>query len=363
MASNNDLTLAVAGSRKTQRVIETCGSANPDERILILTYTTQNQAELRQRLSSLFGHRPNVEILGWFSFLIGHFVRPFVPYEFPNTRVRGFDFESEPQQGTKVTDRRRYFTREHQVRKVHLPQLAVRVNSASGGLAVKRLEQLYDHVFIDEVQDLCGYDLEILKLLMESDLPLSMVGDVRQATLATNPREQKNARYRYMQIWHWFQIAKQEGLLTVTQSNETYRCRQEIATLADSLFPAKWGFESTVSHNSLITGHDGIFLVRTEDVPNYMELYRPLPLRVRQTVGVDLSLPFMNFGEAKGLGRERVLILPTRPIRRFLNRGEPLTDGQASALYVAITRAMQSVAFIVDDVDGYGIPVWSPVTS
>src|SRR5699024_7245916 len=126
---------------------------------LVLTYTTVNQSEIRSRLRKHAGSHPFIEVQGWFSFLISHFVRPFVPFMFPGTRVRGFDNESKYQQWVASTAKCRYFTQESQVRKVHLADLAHRVNTASDRAPIKRLEQLFDRIYIDEAQDLNGYDL------------------------------------------------------------------------------------------------------------------------------------------------------------------------------------------------------------
>lgn len=360
MAWNNSLTLAVAGSRKTQSIVEQCAAAEPGERILILTYTTINQAELRRRISTFAGDRPNIEIMGWFAFLIAHFARPFVPFNFPGTSVRGFDNESPPQQYAPVADRRRYFTVDGLVRRVHLSQLAMQISDASSSAPIGRLARIYDRIYIDEVQDLCGYDLEVLKLLMASSVPVSMVGDVRQATLATNQRESKNKKYMYMGIWSWFQAEERAGHLSIVHRAETYRCRPEIAALADSLFGDEWGFAPTVSQNVTTTGHDGVHLVRSTDVDAYVKCFAPLALRDSAASGRELVLEFMNFGQVKGLGRERVLILPTEAIRQFLTRGKALRASQAAAFYVALTRAEQSAAIILDEPRNCPYPYWEP---
>jgi len=186
VANNNHLTLAVAGSGKTKGIVDACATADPSERILILTYTSANQQELESRLAAEAGSHHNIEVSGWFSFLIKSFVRPYLPFVFPGEQVRGFDFKSEPQQGVSNTEWRRYFNRHGEVRKVHLPQIAHHVSIASDKAPLRRLERIYDKIFIDEVQDLCGWDLEIVLLLMSSKIPLEMVGDVRQAILVTN---------------------------------------------------------------------------------------------------------------------------------------------------------------------------------
>jgi DNA helicase-2/ATP-dependent DNA helicase PcrA len=355
------LTLAVAGSRKTQWIVEECAAKPVTERILILTYTTANQLELRSRLAKEAGDHPRVEVLGWFSFLLNHFVRPFVPYSYLDARLAGFDFKSPPQQGVPVASKSRYFNDIGQVRKVHLPQLVARIEADSSQAGIRRIERIYDRIYIDEVQDLCGYDLEVLKLLIKSSIPLAMVGDVRQAILATNEREPKNKRYMYMGIWAWFRGEERAGRITIQQNRETWRCRQEIATFADSVFDSKLGFAETISRNVKTTTHDGIFLVRLSDVEQYVRIYSSLALRDSTRSGRSLDhLNFTNFGLAKGLSRERVLIYPTGAISKFLQSGTPLTDMQASRFYVAVTRAEQSVGIILDEPGGSTIQYWEP---
>lgn len=354
------LNLAVAGSRKTQSIVDSCKAEPKDKKILILTYTTANQSELRSRLKDAIGEHSNIQVDGWFSFLISNFVKPYLPYLFSDTRVRGFDFDSPPRRGVSLTAKHRYFNQNGSVLKVHLPQLAHRVSEASGGQPLMRLSQLYDKIFIDEVQDLCGYDLEILELLIKSGINLHMVGDVRQAILATNEREQKNSPYMYMQIWHWFKDRETKGLLSIQQNSTTWRCRQEIADFADSLFDTSWGFSATTSNNSTVSGHDGIFIVKPQDVPAYISAYDPFFLRHSANSGRGLPYNFTNIGLSKGLTRKRILILPTQAFKDFVVSGQVLSDKQASLLYVAVTRAEQSVAFVIDGAIPLQFNIWTP---
>lgn len=361
MANNNHLTLAVAGSGKTKGIVDACAATDPDERILVLTYTSANQQELRDRLAAEAGCHYNVEVSGWFSFLISDFVRPYLPFAYPGGRVRGFDFKSDPQQRVANEEWRRYFNKQNEVRKVHLAQIAHRVNGAAGGAPIRRLERVYDRIFIDEVQDLCGWDLEVVRLLMASQIPLEMVGDVRQAILVTNNREKKNKKYMYMKIWDWFNAQERAERLAISQQCHTYRCRPEISQFANTLFAEGRGFDPTVSRNGTITGHDGLFLVRSSDVEAYVRAYSPLLLRRLVTSGREFDhLAPMNIGACKGLGRKHVLIYPTRDVEKLLQKGKPLGEQPAAYLYVAVTRAAQSAAFIIDEAGESRFPYWTP---
>ncbi|HWT39974.1 MAG TPA: hypothetical protein VN081_01710, partial [Dongiaceae bacterium] len=78
----------------------------------------------------------------------------------------------------------------------------------------------------------------------------------------------------------------------------------------------------------------------------------------------------INFGVSKGITRERIAILTTGPIRKWLANKNPITDQSASGFYVASTRGRYSVALVVpranrvysllhDDFSGI-IQLWSP---
>jgi DNA helicase-2/ATP-dependent DNA helicase PcrA len=358
---NNRLTLAVAGSRKTQGLVEACKAADPAERILVLTYTKNNQTELSTRLAHLAGDHPHVEVAGWFSFLLHHFVGPFLPIVFPGFRVEGFDFDSPPQTYVAADRWERYFNQHCEARRVHLPQLAVRVNGAGGGICVQRLERVYDRIMIDEVQDLAGYDLEILKLLISSSITVQMVGDIRQAIMATNERDPKNRKYMFMKIWNWFREQENAGRISIEQRCETWRCAPEITAFADSLFTPDWGFSPTVSRNTERTGHDGMFFVAPQHVDAYDAKFHPIVLRHSKASAKRYAhLTCINIGDSKGLERQRILIYPTAAFADFITKATELSDQQAARLYVAVTRARHSVAFVMKPFEGSSIPFWTP---
>jgi len=360
--AENLLTLAVAGSRKTQSIVDACVQSPQERRILVITYTKNNQDELRVRLAKQAGNRSNIEVIGWFAFLIAYFIKPYLPFVFPGKRIYGFDFMSDPMNYVDSQSYVRYFNPLGQGRRPHLAQLAHKIEEASGGQAVGRLGRMFDQIYIDEVQDLCGWDLEILQLLMKGGCPLTMVGDVRQAIIATNPRDRKNKQFMYMAVWDWFRQHQSGGLLAIEHKAETWRCRPEIAAFADSLFADSHGFERTVSRNDKETVHDGVFLVRREHLDAYIDEYRPLFLRYSAAVAKDAPYDFMNIGQSKGMTTSRVLIWPTGAYKNFVLSGRALEPMQAAHLYVAATRAEQSVAFVVDDAGGSQFPLWSPAS-
>jgi DNA helicase-2/ATP-dependent DNA helicase PcrA len=352
------LQLSVAGGRKTQSIVEACEDAPPGRRLLLLTYTLTNQDALRSRVSALGPLSATVEVRGWLSFLMGHWVQPYLPLYLEGRRLGGLNFKGEPHQ--KASGHVRFLDAESRAYRRHLARLAVEVCEASSGAVIARLARIYDEIHIDEVQDLNGYDLEILKVLLDAPLDVSMVGDVRQALLSTNAREQKNSKYKGIKIKEWFEEQEHAGRVAVTHSTRTWRCNQQLADFADTIFDETFGFPPTESQNTTETEHDGVFVVATEDAAKYVETFKALCLRHGAGTARGVDLPFVNIGVSKGMDVERVLVWPTGGATEFLRDGKMLEGLAACSLYVAVTRARASIAFVVERPEDFRFPVWRP---
>lgn len=355
----NELTLAVAGSRKTQGIVERCASLPSDRRVLVLTYTQTNQEELRSRLKQYAGDHHNIEVMGWFSFLLSHFAKPFIPFKFLGQRVHGFNFDGIPSRF--ASGKSRFFDSNGAAYACELGRLAHELVADSKGALLRRLESIYDEILIDEVQDLSSHDWEIFDVLLRSSIDIRMVGDIRQSVLATNPRSKKNTKYSYANAITWFREREVEGLLEIKDSVITWRCQPRIAAFSDTIFNSSWGFPATQSKNETVTEHDGVYLVATEHVNAYVDKYKPQCLRHSVSSGKKFALDFLNFKVSKGRTYERVLIIPTEPIAKFIQTGTNLEPTPASSFYVAVTRAKQSVAIVLDDAGVSALPFWQPI--
>lgn len=235
---------------------------------------------------------------------------------------------------------------------------------ASCGAVVDRLSHIYDEIYIDEVQDLTGCDLHIVKQLMDAQgIDVYMVGDVRQSVFDTNPQDPNLKQYRGVNMLDWFEAHRESGLLDVQHNAETWRANQAIADFSDTLFPGQFLFERTVSRQTDVTEHDGVFAITEADVAAYLLAFSPQPLRSSISTARNVALPFFNFGKVKGLTFDRVLIYPTRTVTTFLTDGIDLAPRMACGLYVAVTRARHSVAFVVPNPSATSLQTWAPTTS
>ncbi|WP_423464318.1 UvrD-helicase domain-containing protein [Promicromonospora sp. MS192] len=355
----NRATLAVAGSRKTQSIVDACTNGPTNVRRLAVTYTISGQTELERRLRSACPPGAVPEVVGWYAFLMRHCIRPYLPLKYPGRHLRGLNFDGKPTGGLYATGAPRFLDSDNRAYKLHLSKLAYDVVLASKGAVIDRLVNIYNEIYIDEVQDLTGCDLHILEILMNADgIDIHMVGDVRQSVFDTNPQDQNLKKYRGVKMLDWFNTHEESGLLEVQHNADTWRSNQEIATFSDTIFPPKFTFPTTTSKQELVTEHDGVYAISESDVEEYLATYHPQPLRPKVTVAKAVDLPFQNFGAVKGLTFERTLIYPTQPIVQFLTRGKPLADQSACGLYVAVTRAISSVAFVVPDPNATKLRHW-----
>jgi DNA helicase II / ATP-dependent DNA helicase PcrA len=336
--------IAAAGSRKTEFVVNEA-LAHDDKRVLITTYTLNNLQCIEERIYDKVGRVPtHITIASWYGFLLNQWCRPYqrAVLGVPGF-IRGLDFESSrPRFIRQVQTHQYYCNRAGDIYADWAADFAVKADDATGGDVVHRLEEVYDEIYVDEVQDLVGYDLDVLDALLRSSTRVVMVGDPRQHTYATN-QNMRNRKYRGAGLWDWF--AERKDMCELETYTISYRSNQAICDFADALFPH---LPRTSSANAEITAPTGILMLKTADLANHIAAHSPAVLRhsVRSNT---LGFPAMNFGASKGCSFDHVVIFPTRPIERYLETKDPsvLADEARSKLYVAITRARHSVAFVL----------------
>jgi hypothetical protein len=346
---SNFAILAAAGSRKTEYVVDSALAVS-DGRVLITTYTNENQRQIVQRIEQKAGSVPShISVVGWFSFLISQCAKPYQRARVGEPLfINGLNFKGSRNKFAKKSENRYFLDGNNDLYRDGVSDFVVALNGDANGAIVRRLEGIYTHIFIDEVQDLVGYDLDVLDILMSSSVKVTLVGDPRQHTLSTNigPR---NKKYRGAGIKAWFE--ERAGNCQLQTRDVSYRCNQTICDFADAIYPH---MPRTRSYGVGETGHDGIFYISPRRVLEYLDEYGDVMVLRHDKRANTLGIPAMNIGVSKGSTFDRVMIFPTKPMIDYLKKRDPATLKAPERLYVAVTRARFSVAFVVDELADLG---------
>ena len=359
----SEVILASAGSGKTTWIVKSALTRlrAREERAAVVSFTIRNAERVREKFAEeAFAPPAGISATTWFTFLLNDLIRPYQNFYSPE-RISGVNLVGGRSPITKKTSKRYFLDRSNQVYSDKISELAILCEEKSGGRVLRRLAQLYDRVYIDEGQDLAGWDLELVeRLLRAPGLRVSLVGDVRQSTYKTN-NSAKNSGFSGVRARLLYERWREAGICRVQEHARSYRCSQEICGLADSLFPNQTPAESLSERRS---SHEGLFLVRSDDAADYVRHHSARVLVWNTRVKFTAGIPTLNFGDSKGSEFEHVLIVPTKAMREWLTSGETTALTAASTrakLYVAITRARHSVAFVHDAHSAIpGFRKWDP---
>src|SRR5436190_20065095 len=162
LSDRNVAVLAAAGSRKTESIID-AALALRDGRTLIVTFTNENQRHIVSRIEAKAGHvPPHISVMGWFAFLINQCAKP---YQRSLTRaplvISGLNFVGTRRRSVSKQSPAYFLDSSNQLYRDGVADFVMMLNNATGGSVVKRLERVYSHIFVDEVQDLGGFDLDV----------------------------------------------------------------------------------------------------------------------------------------------------------------------------------------------------------
>ena len=341
MLLNNQVIISPAGAGKTTHIVDDL-AVHIDDRCFILTYTNENYNSIYKKIIEKFGCiPPKVKLQTWFSFLLKECTRPYQNFVYEK-RIENIQFV-QGQSAFRIpkANIRYYVTPNSNIYTDKISEFICICNERSGGMVIERLEKIIDRVYIDEVQDLAGYDFDLLELFLSASFATIMVGDNRQATFSTN-NSRRYHKFKGSNIIDLFMLWEKNKKCNIQHRKECYRCNQEICNFADALYPE---MQPSISRNTEVTGHDGVFYISTNQVEEYISKYNPQILRYDKRTKVD----GLNFGLSKGLTFNRVLIYPNGPIVKYLKTGDVKSfKGNCAKYYVASTRARYSIAFVYD---------------
>ncbi|MCF6339596.1 MAG: AAA family ATPase [Sulfurimonas sp.] len=359
MSTTNKLIIAGAGTGKTTFLVDE--ALKTSEEVLITTFTEANEKEIRKKFIEINNFIPNnVTIKTWFSMLIQHGVKPYQSYLFDKTttglllvdKQSGLKYNGGkfPVYYKEEETEKHYFSKSYKIYSDKLSKFVIKCNEKSENAVFDRIDNIYNYIFIDEVQDLAGYDLEIIQQFFKISSNVILVGDPRQTTYKTH-HERLNAKYKDGKIKNYLEdkCKKIDYIIDEDTLNCTYRNNKLICDFSLKLYPEYKILESKQKESK---EHLGIYFIKKKDVDKYLELYESIQLRDSRKTKINTNFNAMNIGESKGLGFDRVLIYPTKPfINWIINNDFDLKHASRSKLYVAITRARYSVGIIYDYTD------------
>lgn len=371
--NNNTLMIAAAGSGKTTLLARKALGIKSDS-VLITTYTESNEQEIRSKIIQMKGYLPsNITVQTWFSFLLQHGVRPYQSMMDAGLHEKNIGFYLTPDRsGKKFNEHgeavmvnghplfwseeyfyRYYFTSSLKLYSDKLSKFVFSCNRKMGNEIISRISRIYDHVFVDEVQDLAGFDLELLKLLFKTNSSVLLVGDPRQVTYLTH-HSAKYQKYTNGNIKEFVKNELGKKILCEIDEkslNESHRNNGTICQYSASLYPhlpVPLACKCNVCRKD-VSDHEGVYLVRKKDVDRYLAKYEPVQLRWNSKSKCNESHPVRNMGESKGATMERVLIYPTELMVKWIrDHTVELKDEARAKFYVALTRAKRSSAIVMN---------------
>jgi DNA helicase II / ATP-dependent DNA helicase PcrA len=178
---DKSLILAVAGSGKTTLLVE---RLDLQKRTLVITYTENNYRNLHRKITNRFGHLPsNIRLQTYFTFINSFCYRPYLLLPMNS---KGITFD--PPRGRSMyapsSSHHRYLDSTNRVYHGRMADL-LDVKGCMPEL-LKRLRRYFDALYVDEVQDLGGYDFNFLLALCRAELEVLLVGDFYQHTYSTS---------------------------------------------------------------------------------------------------------------------------------------------------------------------------------
>ncbi|WML52197.1 hypothetical protein RCG17_22840 [Neobacillus sp. PS3-12] len=315
---------AVAGSGKTSYIIDQLSIDT--NRSLIITYTTANQENLKQKVINKFGYLPpNIFIYGYFEFLLKFIIKPLCPFAIRNICYEIPNFRNPSA-----------FTNDKS--KIYANRMAKYILENLSDFK-QRMDRYFDEVFIDEMQDLASDDFKWMLSLSDLKIPVTLVGDFFQSTFASS-RRGNHLKNLYKDFSVYKEVIEGEGYIfdTTTLIN-SYRCTLTVC----NFIKEKIGIdiESANSNSSEI----GI-ITNTEDIKRILENNEIKKLFYQNSKKFYLNGD--NWGNSKGMTFKHVCIVLNDTTYKKYEKNElsELAPQTLCKFYVACTRTSGDLWFI-----------------
>lgn len=360
--NNHTVYISGPGSGKSFLLVENAINSE-GKRILMTTFTRSNAQGLRDIFEEKKVPIPSsIKIVTWWSFLLNQAVKPFqgvlTTEEITGMKkvetisaIKYYNEDKKPVTWDESDTNKHFFNEKHEIYSDKIAKFAIKCDDMTNGAVIRRIANLFDAIYIDEVQDLVGYDLELIKRFFKHCKETKLVGDPRQVTYQTH-HNQKFKKYNQGKLLDFISNECNGGpdiLIDEKTLGLSRRLNEELCIFANKLRP---DFPEIHSKDNNCCGHDGVFYIEKNEVPQYLEKYRPVQLRLNKNQAIDQNYRAYNFGECKGCTFDHVLIYPTMDMYKWTTQHKvSLKPKTLAQFYVAITRARYSAAFVIPTKD------------
>lgn len=391
--NNSRIYVAAAGSGKTHLMLDLAekeiSSLPIGKKIAIVTYTINNQENIKQRLVRDYKVLPErIKVMGWYSFVLNYWIKPFKGDVIPQlynhhiglAKVEGTSGLIKTRSGrifrtTAQSEPRTYFlSPDWNIYTDKLSEMALRCFDDNLILLPKRLSHIFSTIYIDEVQDLATYDLELIRVLAKTRLVrIVMFGDPRQSIISTSKGRKNKGYAGQPNLYIAERINTKHSTfvdIDTTTLSYSHRCIEEICQFANLLIP---GYTDTheckcskcMERRNSYPYKKGLFLIKENLIEAYVARYNPISLiwsRIyRDKVKTKISY---NYGESKGLESDATLVYLTTGLVEYLwNDKIKVSELTKKKFYVAVTRAKYACALVVPDnfqENRFNLPMWEP---
>lgn len=327
---------AVAGSGKTTHIVK---SLDNKKRSLILTYTTGNHQNLKNKIIKKFnGEWPqNITLMTYFGFLYSFCYKPFLA---DKIKAKGILYE--PYQNTYLNKENDSFYLSKS-RYFYSNRLAFSFEHFGIIDDIKeRLEKYFEELIIDEIQDISGRDFNFLLKVMETNINMLFVGDFFQHTFDTS--RDGNVNNNLFENYKKYKTKFSSKGFVVDEStlDKSWRCNALTCTFVrDNL-----GID-IYSHQSEIKDYEMVFIEDSELISQILNDNRIIKLHYQNSSKYGNN--HKNWGETKGEDcYEDVCIILNKNTEKHFNNNEldNLATSTKNKLYVALTRARGNTYFI-----------------
>ena len=345
----NKIIIAAAGAGKTETIVKDAFEKAKTGRVLITTFTDENTNEIVMRFYKIFHRFPNnVHIFPWYTFLLRYLIKPFQNIFIPQS-INGVVMKNGVSaKFTSKDSKHFYLSRDNRVYSDKVGALALKFIYDFEEFPLINLGKIFSTIYIDEMQDMGGYDLDVIKSLLTHLPNIICVCDPRQSTYFTS-NGPKNKTKKGINLISFFEKVDVE--IDDRSLNVNHRCHEQITSFANKLYPE---FSQTESDTEYNNSHLGLFFIKSKDVRQYIQEYHPMQLREKiSTPNYCKEYPVMNIGASKGKTFNRTLLFLPKTHIEWICKEKKLADKSRALLYVALTRARYSTAIVYDYTDGY----------